>query len=126
MTFSNEIKQIVRRLRFALQGINLLLTDSSFIKHCLAMIMVIIAGIFLNLTMMEWVGVALCCGAVLAAEGFNTAIEILCDRVTKEKDEAIGKTKDIAAGAVLIVSVTALTVGLLVFIPAILRYLNSQ
>ena len=68
----------------------------------------------------EWIAVILCIGAVLAAEGVNSAIEALCDKVSPEYDEAIKHTKDLAAGAVLILAVMSIIVGLLIFVPKIL------
>jgi diacylglycerol kinase len=45
----------------------------------------------------------------------NTAIENLVDLVTRERHPLAGKIKDIAAGAVLTVSVISLIVGLIIF-----------
>lgn len=59
-------------------------------------------------------------GSVLAAEAFNTAIEALCDFASPAYQEAIKHTKDLAAGAVLIVAIAAAVVGLLIFIPKIM------
>jgi diacylglycerol kinase len=47
----------------------------------------------------------------------NAAIERLADRITKEKDPLIGQAKDLAAGAVLIVSLVALVLGMIIFLP---------
>ena len=81
---------------------------------------VIVAGGLLGLSTFEWIAVILCIGAVLAAEGVNSAIEALCDKVSPEYDEAIKHTKDLAAGAVLILAVMSVIVGLLIFVPKIL------
>ena len=50
----------------------------------------------------------------IAAEAFNTAIEMLCDYAQKSYNPLIGKTKDIAAGAVLVCAVFAAFVGIAV------------
>lgn len=76
----------------------------------------------LGLSTFEWIAVILCIGAVLAAEGVNSAIEALCDKVSPEYDEAIKHTKDLAAGAVLILAVMSIIVGLLILF---LRYYLS-
>lgn len=39
---------------------------------------------------------------VLTAEAFNTAIEIICDRVSTKKEEAIRQTKDVASAGVFL------------------------
>ena len=54
-------------------------------------------------------------GFVLAAEAFNTAIEIDIDLTSPEFYPYARDTKDIAAGAVLISAMTALIVGILIF-----------
>ena len=54
-------------------------------------------------------------GLVLGLECVNTALERLCDRVCPVYDPAIGRVKDIAAGAVLAAAVCALFVALALF-----------
>jgi diacylglycerol kinase (ATP) len=56
---------------------------------------------------------------VLAAEGFNTAIERLVDLVSPDYHPIAGDVKDVAAGAVLICAIAAAIVGMIVFIPYI-------
>lgn len=48
-----------------------------------------------SISLIEWCGIIICFGLVLAAEGFNTAIEILTDRICPFKDESIKLAKDI-------------------------------
>lgn len=50
-------------------------------------------------------------GLVTGAEAMNTAVEKLCDRVSREQDPAIGRVKDLAAGAVLLCAIFAALVG---------------
>ena len=47
-------------------------------------------------------------------------MELLADRITSAQDDAIGKAKDVAAGAVLLCVIFAALVGLLIFVPKIL------
>ena len=56
-------------------------------------------------------------GFVLTAETFNTALEELCDKFQPTHDPHIGKIKDLAAAAVLVSSITALIVGLIIYVP---------
>ncbi|MSQ79306.1 MAG: diacylglycerol kinase family protein [Flavobacteriaceae bacterium] len=67
---------------------------------------------------LEFLSVILCIIIVLAAELFNTATEKLCDHLHPEKHPNIGKVKDLAAGAVLLLSIGSAIVGLYIFIPA--------
>ena len=52
---------------------------------------------------------------VLGAEGLNTAVEILADRVCPYHDEKIKLVKDVAAGAVLLCATASIFVGVLIF-----------
>ena len=56
-------------------------------------------------------------GLVLSAEAVNSAIEALADRVSPAYDEAIKRTKDLAAGAVLLLAIASAVVGLIIFLP---------
>jgi diacylglycerol kinase (ATP) len=58
---------------------------------------------------------------VLAAEIFNTAIEKVCDIIQPEFDKRIGFIKDISAGAVLLMAIVAVVVGILVY----WKYINN-
>ena len=58
---------------------------------------------------------------VLAAEGFNTAIERLVDLVSPGFHPIAGDVKDVAAGAVLICAIAAAIVGAIIFVPYILN-----
>lgn len=56
---------------------------------------------------------------VVGIEGANTAIEKLCDFVHPDFDKRIGLIKDISAGAVMLVSIGAVIVGLIIYLPKI-------
>ena len=93
--------------------------------HCSAIVLVTIAGFFFSITHTEWLIIILCFGIVLAAEGFNTAIERLVNLVSPERHPVAGDVKDIAAGAVLICAVAAAIVGIIIFMPYILDIVLS-
>lgn len=57
-------------------------------------------------------------GAVIAAELINTSIEHTCNAVTREYNAQIKLAKDLAAGAVLVLAVAAVAVGVLFFLNA--------
>jgi len=59
-----------------------------------------------------WAIIIIMVGLVLFAELTNTAIEILCDYVQPEHSESIRKIKDISAGAVFVLSLCSVLVGL--------------
>lgn len=111
-----------RSFKYAFNGIKLLITcEHNAWIHCFAALCVLIAGIVLGLSRMEWVAVVIVIGAVLAAEAINSSIEALADLVSSDYNEAIKRTKDLAAGAVLLLAIAAAVVGLIIFVPKILR-----
>ena len=95
--------------------------EMNFRIHLLAMIVVVCFAAAFKVEFLEWCALLICIGIVLTAECFNTAIEKLCDRVTKEQDPLIRDCKDIAAGAVLISAVFSAIVAGLIFIPKVLH-----
>lgn len=102
--------------RYAFAGLGRLVKERNFLIHLIISIFTVVAGMICRLSLTEWCVIILCFGMVLAAEGLNTAIEILADRVCQEKDESIGRVKDVAAAAVLLAAVSAAGAGLLIFL----------
>lgn len=113
-----------RSFRYAWQGIRALVAgEHNAWIHCCVAVAVIAAGVCLRLQAWEWVAVCLCIGGVLMAEGFNSAVEALADKVCQQPDPLIKRAKDIAAGAVLLFVMAAVAVGLIIFIPKIMSLL---
>jgi diacylglycerol kinase len=73
---------------------------------------------------MEWIAIFLCAGFVISIELLNTAIEYLSDFVMPQQHLQIKKTKDVAAGAVLVAAIVSVVVGGFIFIPHFLHVLK--
>ncbi len=67
----------------------------------------------------------LCTGLVISLEMLNSAIERICNMYTTEFHPAIKIIKDIAAAAVLWSALISLVVGLLIFLPYLLRLIQG-
>ena len=107
--------------QFAFKGIwHAIATQFNFRIHLLIFMVVISAGLTLNISILEWCVILLASGSVLAAECANTAIEEIVNFISPEHNEKAGKIKDLAAASVLIVSFFAATIGLFIFLPKIL------
>ena len=103
---------------YAFTGIATLFRNEAHAKiHLAATILVVAAGLLVGLEKWEWCAIILCIGGVLMGEAFNTAIEKVCDKVSPERNHLIKIAKDVAAGAVLLFVLGAVTVGLIIFIP---------
>jgi diacylglycerol kinase (ATP) len=88
--------------------------------HLAAAAAVIAAGVWFDLGRWEWAWLILAIALVLAAEAMNSAIEALADALSPEFNEGVGRAKDVAAGAVLILAIAAAIIGILVFLPHLL------
>ena len=101
--------------KFAFAGLKRLIKEHNFRIHIIIATLTTVAGILCGISLIEWYGIIICFGLVLAAEGFNTAIEILADRMCSCKDESIKLAKDVSAGAVLLAALSSAVVGGLIF-----------
>jgi len=88
--------------------------------HAVATLVVGTLAWALGVSRGEWLALLLAIGAVWATEAINSALEQLCDAVSPRAHPAIGRAKDVAAGAVLVAAFTATLVGVLVFAPRLL------
>lgn len=87
---------------------------------------VIILGLIVGLSRIEWLIIIIISSVVLAAEIFNAAIEQTCDYIDEQHNLKFGETKlarDMAAGAVWLLAITSMIIGLLIFLPHILASL---
>jgi diacylglycerol kinase len=89
--------------------------QSSFRVHALVAIAVVIAGVALRVSLIEWCGLLLCIVGVVTAELFNSAMESMAKAITHENHPHLGNSLDIASAAVLVASFGAAIVGLLIF-----------
>ena len=110
----------LRSVGFALRGIaDMLRTQRNVRIHLAATVAVVITGFVLRISAGEWALLVFAIGSVWAAETANTALEILADRITTEIDPQIRRAKDIAAGSVLLASITAAVIGILILGPRV-------
>lgn len=110
------MKSFFKSFIYALQGIWSGIADQRNLKFQLTVAIVVVgAGFYVSITPLEWCIILICIALVIGLELVNTAIENLVDLVTMERNPLAGKIKDIAAGAVLTVSVISLIIGLIIF-----------
>ncbi len=83
--------------------------------HLVAAVYVLVFSSFYNFTAAQWAVLIILIALVIAAELVNTAIEDTCDAVTTEQNEHIRRAKDMAAGAVLVLSIAAAAIAVIFF-----------
>ena len=111
--------------KFAIQGIyEAIRTQLNMKIHAVAMVAVIIAGFYFRINSGEWIAIILCIGVVLTAELINTAIEYIVDFISPDHHVMAGKIKDLAAGAVLVISIAAAIIGTIIFLPKCMALFN--
>ena len=110
-----DFRKVLRSFRFAGQGIiDLFRYENNAKVHLLLAILVVAAGVYLELSRTEWAIILTQIGLVWAAEAFNTAIEKLCDFVSPGLHPQIKAIKDMSSGAVLVLAITAVVIGLII------------
>lgn len=107
---------------YAWQGLSALVRYEHNARiHLVAAALVVIAGMFFDISAIEWCLVVLAIGLVIGAEALNSAIEALADKITEDYDPLIGRAKDFGAAAVTLLALTAAIIGLIIFVPYLLN-----
>lgn len=115
-----SLSQRVKSFTYAFNGLKILLKEEHNARlHLLAAIIVMIAGVILEVSTIEWIALIFSIGFIITTEILNSSIENIADFISPAKHEKIKKIKDLAAAGVLISAVTALIVGLIIFLPKI-------
>jgi diacylglycerol kinase (ATP) len=115
---TRAVLRVLRSFGFAFAGIRYLVrTQPNVWVHLSVALLVIALSAVLGVQRAELAALVLAIGLVLAAEATNTSIEVVVDLVSPEYDPRAGRAKDLAAGAVLLATLTAIAVGLLVLLP---------
>lgn len=110
----------IKSFSFALNGLRILIKEEHNSRiHLFATFCVICTSIFFQISKLEWLAIIFAIGFVITLEIVNSAIENISDFISPEKNDSIKKIKDLAAASVLISAITALAIGLIIFIPKI-------
>ena len=88
--------------------------------HLAAAVVVGVLAWWLKVSHAEAIALTIVTGLVWVTEMLNTCIEKAMDMITTDYHPQVKIIKDLAAGAVLIAAITALIVGLFIFIPKFL------
>ena len=117
-------KNVISSFKYAFQGVfSAIKTERNLKIHISIMILVIIVGIFLKISKMEWIIRIILFGLVIGGEMLNSAIETVVDIAMPEINPKAKFAKDVAAGAVLIFAISSAIIGLIIFIPKIIAIL---
>ena len=110
----------LKSFRFAFEGLSAFFTaEHNAVIHLFITIAVFIGAVFFDLSKGQWIALIMATAFVWVTELFNTAIERLCDLVSKDFHPGIKLIKDVSAAAVLIAAVVAFLTGAIIFLPKI-------
>ncbi len=124
MNFKNQ--SFARSIWNALKGLKWAMKTERNLKIQLGMLgLITILGWFLKFSSVDWVMIILASALVIITEMINTAIEITVDMFCHNEFNILAKkAKDIAAGAVLIGSITSVIIGAIVIIPKLINMIR--
>lgn len=107
--------RIIRKFRFACIGVWTGITqDKSIALQCVLGLLTVLVCAFLPLSVVEWCVILILIFLVIILEFINSAIEKTVDYISLEKHPLAKQIKDLAAGAVLLMSVCALLAAILI------------
>ena len=114
-------RDFISSLEFAITGIfTAIKEERNMRKHALSALVAILAGLVFRISATEWLFLLMAVFLVIALEIVNSAIENVVDLASNYHFSMLAKNaKDMAAGAVLVVSCYALITGMIIFIPKI-------
>ncbi|MDN4031197.1 diacylglycerol kinase family protein [Chryseobacterium gambrini] len=105
-----------KSLRNAFRGVFLMMKhERNFQLEFAAFLVNLFLIFYLNLSSTDTILILMVSFGVLTTEILNTAIEKICDFVQPEFDKRIGFIKDISAGAVVLMAILSVIVGVMVY-----------
>ena len=120
----NKSKNVISSFKYAFQGrFSALKTERNLKIHVTIMILVIIAGIVLKISKIEWIICIILFGLVIGGEMFNSAIETVVDIAMPDINPKAKFAKDAAAGAVLVFAIASAIIGFMIFGPKLIALL---
>ncbi len=113
--------------KFAFAGLRTLFKEEHNARiHVLAAVIAIALGFAMKISSNEWILLIGAISLVFICELINTSLEALADFVSPEKHPQIKKVKDLAAASVLISTLSALIVGIILFLPKIINLCTNN
>ena len=117
------LKKFIKSVGYAIEGIKAGYTaGQNIIIMTVLAILALILGFILKIERFEIITILVLIGIILPLELINTAIEATVDLHDGNKKSKYGKiAKDCAAGALTIASIMAAIIGLVIFVPYIIK-----
>ncbi|MDE2025921.1 MAG: diacylglycerol kinase family protein [Patescibacteria group bacterium] len=119
-------KKLVYSFKYALEGVWFAFSNNQNLQiHVAVAILVAVMSVVFRINGFEMGILGVIILLVIASEMINTAIEEMVDLITTEHRQEAKIAKDVAAGMVLVTAAGSVVVGILVFLPHVLRMLQQ-
>ena len=99
--------------------------ERSAILHLVAAILMLLGAWMLEMSPMEWLVIIMVLFTTLSVELLNTAIEKVCDLVTKDYNMNIKVAKDAGSAATGVLTLVRIVVVLIIYVPKIIEFVES-
>lgn len=105
-------------IRHALRGVYVVFRDeNNFRIQLVATVLVLCSATYVHVRVWEYILLILLCAAVLILELCNSVIERIADGLKPRLQPIVRDIKDVMAGAVLLTALTAVVIGVIIFLP---------
>jgi undecaprenol kinase len=120
--FMERLKSFTRSLRHAVNGLSYAIrSEKNFQNEVIVSILVLAAMVYYRVTPSEMIVLFLVIMGVLVMELLNTVMERIADILKPKVHPYVRVIKDLMAASVLVSSLLAVIVGLIIFIPHIIK-----
>lgn len=120
-----DIRRLILSFRYAFEGVFYALRHNQNLRIAFTGgFIVIILSIFFKVTPFEMGILGVMILVVVCAEMINSAIEQMTDLITKEHRKEAKIAKDVSAGMVLLTLIGSIIVGILIFVPHVLKLIR--
>jgi undecaprenol kinase len=117
-----RIKRLIKSFKYAFSGLrSLIKKEQNFRVHIIASIFVLFLSVYFNIKVWEWALVVLMIAMVLILEMMNTVFERFVDMLKPRVHQYVKEIKDVMSAVVFVASITSIIIGLIIFLPYILR-----
>ena len=118
--FSNTFKNARKGMKLSIKS------ERNIRVHLFTASLVLVTAYCLNFSIVKFCILLLTIAGVISAEMFNSAIEFSLDAIFHNRYcRMVGMAKDIAAGAVMLVTISAVMIGVLLFAPPIIQLITQ-
>ena len=115
-------KSVMNIIKYSLDGIMAYAKDGkSIIIYVFGSLLEILCGFRFHINGLEWILIICMLGIILAVELLNTAIEAVCDAVTKNFNPYIKVAKDCGSAATFVIFIVILILNIIIFYPKIMQ-----